>query len=467
MARYRSLLCALLAFSAVCTVSATTDALRASFEAFKATHSKSYASVAEDSFRFTVFAENLRRAETLNAQNPQARFGASPFADMTAAEFKAYHNGDKYFSARVAELKGDKSHTYYPRYTAEQMKAAPTNKDWRTEGAVTAVKNQGQCGSCWAFSTTGGIEGQWKLAGNELVSLSEQQLVSCDTTDDGCNGGLMNSAYEWILANKNGDLVTEASYPYVSGGGTAPACDATKGATAAKITGHYNIYHDEDQMKAWIAQNGPLSLAVDASAWQLYMGGVMTTCGGSQLDHGVLIVGYQFEGTTTPYWIFKNSWGASWGEAGYIYIAFGSDQCLMTHYPVTSIVKGSTPPPTPLPSKAYFVHTVYDDQACTVGGQAFVWEQNTCVAWDGVSFKASCSGSEVQITAFYKSLTCTGESQAVTEGVNTCTQASGDFDYYTNKCVAGSESSMGVRKHQNSPAALSNMVRSIKALLKK
>ncbi len=276
----------------------------------------------------------------------------------------------------------------------------------------------------------------------------------------------MNNAYEWILANKNGELVSEASYPYVSGGGTAPACDAGKGTNAAKITGHYNIYHDEDQMKTWIATNGPLSLAVDASAWQMYMGGVMTTCGGSQLDHGVLIVGYTFESVSTPYWIFKNSWGASWGEAGYIYIAFGSNQCLMTHYPVTSIVKGSTPPPTPLPTTSYFIHSVYDNEACTVGGQAFVWEQNSCVAWDGVSFKATCTGDQLKITAYYKSLTCTGESKDVTESVNTCVQANTDFDYYTNKCVSGSASTVGARKQQNSRAALSNMVRTIKNLRK-
>ncbi|CUI14619.1 cysteine peptidase, putative [Bodo saltans] len=466
MARYRTLLCALIAFAAVSSVSATTDALRASFESFKAKHGKSYATPSEETYRLTVFAENIRKAEILNAKNPQARFGASPFADMTETEFKSYHNGDKYFSARVQELKSDKT-TYYPRYTDAQVKAAPTNKDWRTEGAVTAVKNQGQCGSCWAFSTTGGVEGQWQLAGNTLVSLSEQQLVSCDTVDSGCNGGLMNNAYEWILANKGGEFVSEASYPYVSGGGTAPACDATQGTNAAKITGHYNIYHDEDQMKAWIGENGPLSLAIDASAWQMYMGGVMTTCGGSALDHGVLIVGYQFENQATPYWIFKNSWGASWGEAGYIYVAFGSDQCLLTHYPVTAIVKGSTPPPTPLPTSSYFVHSVYDDAACTVGGQAFVWEQNTCVAWDGVSFKASCSGSTVSITAYYNSLTCTGQSEALTEETNTCVQKQSDFDYYTNKCVSGSSSTVGARKARNSKAALSNMVRTIKALRKK
>lgn len=463
MVRASTILLAIaLVASAAVAVSASAE-LQSAFEAFKAKHAKSYGSNEEESLRFAIFSENMGRAEKLNAANPQARFGASPFADMTAAEFKVYHNGEKHYAARLQELESSQA-TFYPRYSAEQVKAAPTNLDWRTHGAVTAVKNQGQCGSCWAFSTTGGIEGQWKLAGHPLVSLSEQELVSCDTTDSGCQGGLMNSAYEWLLTNKGGSIVTEASYPYTSGGGSAPACDATKGTVGATIKGHYNIYHEEDQMKAWISEHGPLSLAVDASAWQLYMGGVMTTCGGSSLDHGVLIVGYQFEATATPYWIFKNSWGASWGEAGYIYIAYGSNQCLCTHYPVTSVVTGSVPPPTPLPSSSYFIHTVYDDQNCTVGGDAFVWEQNTCVSWDGVSFKASCGANSLSITAYYKSLTCTGESEALTEDLMTCQQAQGDFDYYTNKCVSGSASTIGVRKAHNSRAALSNMVRRIRKM---
>lgn len=441
-------------------VSLAADSLRDSFEAFKAKHHKKY-TAEEEAYRFAVFTQNMKKADVLNAQNPQARFGASPFADMTAAEFKTYHNGQDFFNSRVQELKADKTaKNYHPAFSADQIKAAATNVDWRAKGAVTAVKNQGQCGSCWSFSTTGGVEGQWFLAGHALTSLSEQELVSCDTVDSGCNGGLMNTAYEWILANRSGHFVTEASYPYVSGGGVAPACQANKGTIGATIIGHYNIYHSEEQMKAFVSEKGPLSLAVDASAWQLYMGGVMTTCGGSQLDHGVLIVGYTFESTSTPYWIFKNSWGASWGEAGYIYIAYGSNQCLLTHYPVTSIVKGAAPAPTPLPTKPYIVHSIFDDQGCTAGQQKFIFEENTCVSWDGVSFKASCASGTVSITAFYDSTTCTGQSQSLTEPTSTCTAADQDFVYYTNACEAGSsamEHTTGSRK------ALNNLVKVMKS----
>lgn len=414
------------------------------FASFVATHKKSYKSDAEKAHRFQVFVSNMQKASEISKRNPMAKFGASPFADMTAAEFKSYHNGDKYFGARLHELKGEKkSKNYAPLYTEKEMRAIPANVDWRQKGAVTAVKNQGQCGSCWSFSTTGGIEGQWFLAGNSLVSLSEQQLVSCDTIDSGCNGGLMNDAFEWLLNNTDGALVTEASYPYVSGGGTAPACIKNHGTFGARITGHYNLYHDEHQMRTWIANNGPLSVAIDASAWQMYLGGVMTDCGGSSLDHGVLIVGYSVNGTAwpfnSPYWIFKNSWGASWGESGYIYIAFGSNQCLLTHYPVTSVVKGPVPVPPPKPSAPYFVHTLYDDENCTMGAQSFAWEQNVCTSWDGVSFVASCAGGSVNVVAYYETMNCTGASTTVTEGLSTCQQDQGDFDYFTNSCHNGAE----------------------------
>lgn len=406
------------------------------FEEFKSRHNKQYGSAEEEAMRFMIFVENMKKAKSLAKLNPQAMFGASRFADLSEAEFKSYHNGDAFYSKRTGELSDA---PFAPMYTPAQLKGIPSDLDWRAKGAVTQVKDQGQCGSCWSFSTTGGIEGQWFLAGHPLTSLSEQFFVSCDTVDQACNGGLMNTAYEWVLSSHGGSIPTEKSYPYVSGGGSVPAC-STKGTFGAKITGHTNIYHSEEQMRATVAERGPLSIAVDASAWQFYLGGLMSSCGGSSLDHGVLIVGYSMTGGSynSPYWIIKNSWAASWGEQGYIYVSYGSNQCLLTNYPVTAIVNGSAPPAPPRPSGSYFSHTIFDDEKCTAGAQTYTWAVSKCVSWDGVSFTAECQSSGIAITAYPYSLNCTGSSTQLTEPLNTCTAAQEDFCYYTNECHSSS-----------------------------
>jgi len=278
----------------------------------------------------------MKKAEQLSALNPQATFGASPYADYTEAEFKKYHNAEKHYKAAKADR---------PKpivMSEEERKVANGEKvDWRQKGAVTPVKNQGQCGSCWSFSTTGGIEGQWFLAGNPLTSLSEQELVSCDTTDDGCQGGLMQNAFKWLLDNKDGKIVTEDSYPYVSGMGNVPSCDLSGKKFGAQINGQLNVQKTEDDMAAWVYKNGPLSIAVDATSWQTYTGGIMTNCQSTQVDHGVLIVGFD-DANSTPYWIVKNSWGPTWGEEGYIRVKKGSDECLITYDPTSSTVGPAT-----------------------------------------------------------------------------------------------------------------------------
>ena len=407
------------------------------WEFFLQRHHKQYHSAAEKAVRRTIFEQNMKNAAVLQSTNPLAKFGASIYADMTPEEFKSRHNAEKFYARRVESLHRA---PYARKFTAEELRALPADVDWRTKGVVTAVKDQGQCGSCWAFSTTGNIEGQWAMFSKKLVSLSEQELVSCDTIDTGCNGGLMNSAFDWLLETHNGTIVTESSYPYVSGSGVAPTCSMSGRVAGATITGHQNLDHSEAQMAAWLVTGGPIAIAVDASAWQLYFGGVMTDCGGSSLDHGVLIVGYTTSGTATPYWVIKNSWNAGWGEAGYIWVAQGSDQCLLTHYPVSSIV-GHVPPPTPAPtpvSAGYFVHTVCDDQDCTTSCVDQAWKQGECVSFDGVSFQATCTSTELQVTAFYDSLNCTGATTTQTEKLDTCVEDDADFAYYKNKCPTGS-----------------------------
>jgi len=202
------------------------------------------------------------------------------------------------------------------------------------------VKDQKQCGSCWAFSTTGNVEGQWFLAGNKLVALSEQQLIACDkgNGDHGCMGGLPSTAYGYI--QKAGGLDTEADYPLTS---TLPIsfakCKFDKSKAVAAISSSIAIDSTESQMLAWLTKNGPISIGVNAagSTWQTYKSGIVSNCKVSQPDHGVLIVGY---GTgPKPYWIVKNSWNTKWGEDGYIRLAYGSNQCNIKITPTSAVVK--------------------------------------------------------------------------------------------------------------------------------
>ena len=191
------------------------------------------------------------------------------------------------------------------------------------------------CGSCYTFSSTGNIEGQWFLAGNTLTSVSEQELVSCDKTNGGCWGGWQDKAFAWLQSAHNGSIVTEESYPYTSGGGmNASACTWTSSMTVgATISSHADVARNEAEMAAWTSTNGPLAIAVDASSWGSYTGGVMTGCLPGHPDHAVLAVGF-----TDTYWIVKNSYGPSWGEAGYIRLQRGTNQCNLTYRPTSAHV---------------------------------------------------------------------------------------------------------------------------------
>jgi cathepsin F/cysteine peptidase B len=147
----------------------------------------------------------------------------------------------------------------------------------------------------------------------------------------------MDNAFGWLVSSRKGQIVTEASYPYVSGGGKVPKCNVTGKVVGATIKGHQDLPHDETQMAAWTTTNGPIAIAVDATSFQSYTGGILTNCISQQLDHGVLLVGYGVSGTTN-YWIIKNSWASSWGESGYIRVGRGTNQCLITSYPCSANV---------------------------------------------------------------------------------------------------------------------------------
>ncbi|XP_048259519.1 uncharacterized protein LOC124131860 isoform X1 [Haliotis rufescens] len=290
------------------------------FKDFTIKHGKVYDTVEEEVKRFAIFCENMKIARQLNKiEQGTAVYGATKFADLTQKEFK-----QKYLSKTT----WDKipNHGASTMYRAKIPRGAtPKAFDWRDHGAVTPVKNQGQCGSCWAFSTTGNIEGQWQIKNKRLISLSEQELVDCDKLDEGCNGGLPSNAYMSIM--KLGGLETEGDYKY---DGEDEKCAFNKSEVVVKINGAVNISSNEDDMASWLAQNGPISIGINANAMQFYFGGISHPwsifCNPKSLDHGVLIVGYGVEGSE-PYWIVKNSWGPDWGEKGYYRVYRGGGVC--------------------------------------------------------------------------------------------------------------------------------------------
>ncbi|CAN1229446.1 Senescence-specific cysteine protease SAG39 [Linum perenne] len=242
---------------------------------------RDYVDANEKELRYNIFKVNVQLIDSFNAApNNSYTLGLNQFADLTDQEFKATKTGfmDGPF-----------------RY--ENVSAVPTTMDWRKKGAVTPIKDQGQCGSCWAFSAVGAMEGIHQLSTGKLVSLSEQELVDCDTKgeDQGCSGGLMDDAFKFIIQNKG--LTTETKYPYDAADGT---CNANKeGSSAATIKGYEDVPANNEAalMKAVASQ--PISVAIDAgdSSFQFYSSGIFTGECGTELDHGVT---------------------AEWGEAGYI-----------------------------------------------------------------------------------------------------------------------------------------------------
>jgi cathepsin F len=294
------------------------------FQQFVKSYNKYYESEAEQLYRFEIFQENLKVIAALTQANPRAQFGITKFTDISQQEFAKTHLNLKH-GEPVAP----------PLFTVESLNdnetPAPTTWDWRTQGAVTDVKNQGQCGSCWAFSATANIEGQYFLSGSgPLTSFSEQQLVDCDTVDQGCNGGLMTDAFTWLT--NNGGQETLADYPYE---GVDQKCKFESSKAVAFLKGYFNVSTNETVMAQVLYETGPLSIGVDASSWQFYFGGIYDPlyCGHTlaSLDHGVTLVAYangtDVFGADQPYWVIKNSWGADWGESGYIKIIRNKGEC--------------------------------------------------------------------------------------------------------------------------------------------
>jgi len=264
--------------------------------------------------RYEIFKSNYDLIRAHNVQSSSYSMGVNQFADLTSAEFV-----ERYTGLNPLPLAA---------HPMPELPLANPSADWRTKNAVTPIKNQQQCGSCWAFSTTGSVEGAWALKTGTLVSLSEQQLVDCSAAEgnQGCNGGLMDDAFQYIITNKG--ICTEASYPYTAVTGT---CQTTC-KNVATISSFADVPAGNETALLTAAGQQPISIAIEAdqSGFQFYSGGVYddATCG-TALDHGVLIVGFDTDtgASGKDFWIVKNSWGNTWGEAGYIRMVRNKNQC--------------------------------------------------------------------------------------------------------------------------------------------
>lgn len=305
------------------------------FENFRVRYGRRYRDSNEENYRKNVFLENLQRAEALNESDEETEYGVTPFADLT----------DDEFAERVLMINDELEYPDPPENSTRALRAqaprntdaAPANFDWRTRGALTPVKNQGSCGSCWAWSVIAEVESQTFLAGRGLTPLSAQQVVDCDTSNWGCGGGWPATAYAYIL--RVGGVQSAATYPYA---GRAGSCKFSRAKVVSPIKSwtwsSRAAAPSETQMMNDLYTYGPLSVCISARNWNYYTGGVFSGASGSALDHCVQLVGYGVTSTGAKYWTIKNQWGSTWGENGYMRLRRGVNQSLIANYATRVVV---------------------------------------------------------------------------------------------------------------------------------
>jgi len=305
------------------------------FQKFMAKFNKQYKTIDEFTQKFAIFKDNFIAAAKLVGKKSY-KVGVTKFFDMTPAAFKK--------TFRNLKFKDIKPHHAHQVAKLDMTKPTPAAFDWRTKGAVGVIKDQGQCGSCWAFAAVGNIEGQDFIAHKTLQNFAEQQIVDCDVNgnDQGCSGGLPEGAFAYV--QQQGGLMLTADYPYT-------ATDSSDGDTCnfdqTKVHVQLNGYNfapstDEGVIATFLFQTGPLAIGINATPFQTYTSGIIdedaNDCDPTELDHGVTIVGYGTNSSQIPYWIIKNSWGADWGEQGYVRVRRGTGCCGVNTHVLSSTV---------------------------------------------------------------------------------------------------------------------------------
>lgn len=303
-------------FFALSHATSITPQIASDFQAFQHKYGKTYSSE-EFVKRLGIFAENVAKVEIQNkehvAMGGEKVFGITKFMDLTSEEFASI-----YLTAKSSNTPN--SEKYDP-----PMKVLADKVDWVAKGATTKVKDQGDCGSCWAFSAVDAIESYAYLNGSyDLIELSPQQVNACDKTDDGCNGGDTLTAYQYV--KKAGGIETEKDYPYTSGNsGRTGICKFSKEKVAVQLKGYVQLKENEPALKVGV-NSGPVSVCLAAAGWQTYNKGILKLCPSPILDHCVQVVGYD-DTDSTPYWRVRNSWNTDWGEEGYIRLEQGKNIC--------------------------------------------------------------------------------------------------------------------------------------------
>jgi len=341
---------------------------------WKSEFGRSYNSDDEDAYRRKVFESNLEIAAQHQKLNPLAEFGATMFSDWTPEEFKE------------RMLNYVPSNESLPEFDVSTLPVKLAgSKDW-TGVATTPVKNQGQCGSCWAFSAVEQIESDLMLQHGTTIELGPQELVDCTSSGagsqrNGCQGGFPSAGYQVIQAL--GGIERESDYPYTATNGV---CRYSRSKAAVTVTSYNSVGQgSETTMKQYVGSSGPLSVCVDASSWSSYRGGVMTSCGQS-VDHCVQLVGYGDAGSS--YWKVRNSWGASWGESGHVRLQIGSNLCAINSSPtkVSATTVGPspspspspTPTPSPSPGQCHAISAVVTDDWCVANCAAGFCPSDLC-----------------------------------------------------------------------------------------
>jgi len=321
---------AIVCFALVASALAVVNPIYAEWEKWKNEYKPNYLTNEEHDRRFNVFAENKHKVLELNKKYADdvngPRFALNKFADLTSEEFASMY---------LHAIPSDTPRSEPLPASVYSRKDYPKKKDWRDEGAVNPVKDQGMC-SCWPFSAAGNMEGVYKAAHGELPVVSMQQLIDCDhdcmiyhgvqRCNDGCETGLMPNAMSYAVRE---GMTSEKAYPYTGANGTCKYDPKTM-TPIYHFSKWFQVNSNEDDMVAALNDVGPLSVGVDATEWQLYSGGIFNAKCGTMMNHGVVLVGYDsvtVSGKEVQFWILKNSWGSIWGENGYIRLVRGCDEC--------------------------------------------------------------------------------------------------------------------------------------------